>query len=76
MGLLVMLCSRYDYVEHFHHEKDVNYVMAKVQDLLSLDNERKKAGVLLSLCDGQTFENLIYHLAVHLRVILYLSLRL
>ena len=28
MGLLVMLCSKSDYVAHLHYEKDVNYVLA------------------------------------------------
>ena len=27
IGLLVMLCSRSDYVTYFHHEKDINYVL-------------------------------------------------
>ena len=27
IGLLVMLCSRSDYVTYFHHEKEINYVL-------------------------------------------------
>ena len=72
MGLLVMLCSRSDYVAHFHHEKDVNYVLAEVQDLLSIENEGNDSEGSLELCDGQEIANLIYHLAVNLGVSLHI----
>ena len=66
MGLLVMLCSRSNYVTYFHHEKDVNYVLAEVQDILSVDNDGNDLGGSSALCAVQSFSNLIYHLAVYL----------
>ena len=75
MGLLVMLCSRSDYFSHFHHEKDVNYVMAEVQDIFSVENDGNESGGLLDLYSGQEFANLIYHLDVHLGVSLYILLQ-
>ena len=72
MGLLVMLCSRSDYVAHFDHEKDISCVMSEVQDLLSVENYKKYTGGSSAFCTGQSFTNLIYHLAVHLGVGLHL----
>ena len=60
MGLLVMLCSRFDYVTLFRHEKYVNYVLEEVQDLLYVDNDVNESGGSLALCSGQSFVNLIY----------------
>ena len=42
MGILVMLCSRSEYVSHLHHEKDVNYILAELKYLLSLYNDRNE----------------------------------
>ena len=42
--LLVMLCYRSDYVAHFHHEKDVNYVLVEVKDILSIENYGNNSG--------------------------------
>ena len=67
-----MLCSRSDYVAHFHHKKGVNYVLEEVQDILYVENYRNDPGGLLDLYAGQSFTNLIYHLAVHLGVGLHL----
>ena len=75
MGLLVMLCSGSDYVTHFHHENDVNYVLEEVQYLLSIENDGNKSGGLSALCDGQAFVNLICHLAVNMGVSLHIFLR-
>ena len=75
MWILVMLCSRSDYVAHFHHKKGVNYVLEEVQDLLSVENYRNDSGGLLALYVDQSFTNLIYHLDVHMRVSLHLFLQ-
>ena len=74
MGLLVMMCSRSDYVANSHHEKDVNYIMEEVQELILLDNDGNEFDVLLALCAVQAFANLIYHIEVHLGVSLNISL--
>ena len=75
MGIMVMLCSRSDYGAHFHHKKDVNYVLEEVQDILYVENYRNDPGGLLDLYAGQSFTNLIYHLAVNLVDSLHLFLR-
>ena len=75
MGIMVMLCSRSDYGAHFHHKKDVNYVLEEVQDILYVENYRNDPGGLLDLYAGQSFTNLIYQLAMHLGVILYIFLQ-
>ena len=45
MGLLVMLCSTSNYVTHFNYEKEVNYVLEEVKDILYIDNDDNKYGV-------------------------------
>ena len=42
MVLLVMPCYRSDYIAHFYHEKDDNYVLGEVEDLLSVGNYGNK----------------------------------
>ena len=75
MGLLFMLCSRSDYVTHLHREKKVNYALSEMQDFLSIDNDGNESGGSSALCVGQSFTNLIYQLAMHLGVILYIFLQ-
>ena len=72
MELMVMLCSRSYYIAYSHHETDVNYDMAVLQYLLSIDNDRKESGVSSAICSCQSFSNLIYHFSVHLGVSLYI----
>ena len=69
-----MLCSRSDYVKHSHHEKGVNSVLGEVQDLLSVDNDRRKSEGFSALYSGQAFANLIYHIVVYLGAILHIFL--
>ena len=75
MGLLVIQCSRYDCVTHFHHKKDVNYVLEEVQYLFSVDNDRNESGGSLYLCAIQAFENMIHQLTLHLGISLHISLQ-
>ena len=70
-----MMCSRSDYVAHLHHEKDFNYVLAEMQDILSIENDGNKSRGSSPLCASQAFANPIYHLAVHLGVSLHISVR-
>ena len=73
MGLLVMMCYRSDYISHFHHEKDIDYVLAEVQDILSVENDGYKSGGFSALYTAQAFASLIYHIDMHLGVRLHLS---
>lgn len=72
LGMLLSLCSRSDYVSHFHPDKDVEYILSEVETRLVGSGSRRTGGHTsenwLSVADNSSkvFANLIYHLTISL----------
>ena len=79
LGMLLSLCSRPDYVTHFHVEKDVEYILSEIETRLVGDQGgggRQATGSWLRVVENSSkvFANLIYQLAVSLGVGMHLHL--
>ena len=74
MNTLSTLCSRADYVAHFHAEKDVEFILSEIEERLLPKKGRVLGGVDASAATrmaivenaAKTLAHLIYHLAVSL----------
>ena len=74
MNTLSTLCSRADYVAHFHAEKDVEFILSEIEERLLPTKGRVLGGVDASAATrmaivenaAKTLAHLVYHLAVSL----------
>jgi hypothetical protein len=79
--MLLSLCSRPDYVTHFHPDKDVDYILSEVETRLVGGGQgsgggRHPTGSWLRVVDNSTkvFANLIYQLTASLGIGMHMHL--